>query len=44
MEIHGRCGGLFCDEAAALRYAKEASGGRPEAIEFANGPLDFDFS
>ncbi|QXX73442.1 hypothetical protein [Methylovirgula sp. HY1] len=44
MEIHGRCGGLFCDEAAALRYAKEVSGGHPEAIEFARGPVDLKIS
>ena len=41
METHGRCGGLFCDAEAALRYAKEACEGHAEAIEFANGPLDF---
>lgn len=39
-EVHGRCGGLFCDEESAWRYAKEESGGHPEAIEFADSPLD----
>ncbi len=43
-EIHGRCGGYFCDEASALRYAKEESGGDPEAIEFADRPIDLDLS
>jgi hypothetical protein len=38
-ETHGRCGGLFSDEKAALRFAKEASGGRAEMIEFADRPL-----
>jgi hypothetical protein len=41
IETHGRCGGLFCDAEAALRFAKEASEGHVEAIEFAKGPLDF---
>lgn len=38
-EIHGRCGGLFCDEASARRYAKEMSEGHPEAIHFAQEPI-----
>jgi len=39
IETHGRCGGLFCDERAALRFAKEASGGHADMIEFADRPL-----
>lgn len=43
-EVHGRCGGLFCDEESARRYAKEESGGHPEAVEFADWPLDLRLS
>lgn len=32
VETHGLCGGIFADQAAALRYAREESGGHPEAI------------
>jgi hypothetical protein len=35
VETHGRCGGLFADEAAALRYAREESRGHPDAVRVA---------
>jgi len=44
IETHGRCGGLFCDETAALRFAKEASGGHEDMIEFTERPLEPLFS
>ena len=44
IETHGRCGGLFCDETAALRFARQASGGHEDMIEFTERPLDPFFS
>ena len=32
VEAHGRCGGMFATEAAAVRYAREESRGRPGAV------------
>ena len=32
VEAHGRCGGIFATEAAAVRYAREESRGRPGAV------------
>ena len=31
-EIHGLCGGLFIDEASAMRFALEQANGRPGAV------------
>ncbi|HKH81603.1 MAG TPA: hypothetical protein VKA03_08355 [Methylovirgula sp.] len=44
VETHGLCGGLFCDEAAALRYAKRESQGCSAAIEISRRPLDLKIS
>jgi crotonobetainyl-CoA:carnitine CoA-transferase CaiB-like acyl-CoA transferase len=35
VETHGLCGGLFATEAAAMRYAREQSQGRPDAVRIA---------
>ncbi|WP_425338926.1 hypothetical protein [Methylocapsa acidiphila] len=35
VETHGLCGGIFVDEAAAMRYARAESRGRPDAIRLA---------
>jgi hypothetical protein len=32
VETHGLCGGIFADEAAALRFARAESGRRPGAV------------
>jgi hypothetical protein len=32
VETRGLCGGIFTDKAAALRYAREESHGRPDAV------------
>ena len=32
VEAHGRCGGIFATEAAAVRYAREESRGRAGAV------------
>jgi hypothetical protein len=37
-EIHGRCGGLFVDEASAMRFALEQTNGRPGAVRRAFTP------
>ena len=35
VEAHGLCGGIFATEAAAMRYAREQSQGRPHAVRIA---------
>lgn len=35
VETHGLCGGFFVDEATALRYARQESRGRPNAVRVA---------
>jgi hypothetical protein len=37
-EIHGLCGGLFIDEASAMRFALEQANGRPGAVRKAFTP------
>jgi hypothetical protein len=44
VETHGICGGLFSDEAAALRYAKRESQGRAAKIEITRRPLELKIS
>jgi len=39
VEAHGRCGGIFATEAAAVRYAREESRGRPGAVFSAPQPV-----
>ena len=39
VEAHGRCGGIFATEAAAVRYAREESRGRPGAVLSAPQPV-----
>ncbi|MGO9675174.1 MAG: RAG2 PHD domain containing protein [Methylocella sp.] len=39
VETHGRCGGIFATEAAAVRFAREESRGRPGAVSSAPQPL-----
>ena len=39
VEAHGRCGGIFATEAAAVRYAREESRGRPGAVLSAPQPI-----
>ncbi len=41
IETHGLSGGLFADQAAAMRFVKEESHGRPGAVEIADQRLDF---
>ena len=41
IETHGLSGGLFADQASALRFARDESQGRPGAIEIADQRLDF---
>jgi hypothetical protein len=41
VETHGLAGGLFTDEATALRFARDESRGRQGAIEIADYRLDF---
>ena len=41
LETHGLSGGLFTDEASALRFARDESQGRPGAVEIAADRLDF---
>jgi hypothetical protein len=41
LETHGLSGGLFTDEASALRFARDESQGRPAAVEIAADRLDF---
>ncbi|MGP0058696.1 MAG: hypothetical protein ACLPID_05360 [Beijerinckiaceae bacterium] len=41
VETHGLAGGLFTDKATALRFAREESRGRQDAIEIADYRLDF---
>lgn len=36
VETHGLCGGIFTNEAAAMRYAREESRGRPGAVRVAS--------
>ena len=39
VEAHGRCGGIFTTEAAAVRYAREESRGRSGAVSSAPHPV-----
>ena len=39
VEAHGRCGGMFATEAAAVRYAREEMRGRPGAVSSAPQPI-----
>jgi hypothetical protein len=41
LETHGLAGGLFSDEASALRFARDESQGRAAAVEIAADRLDF---
>jgi hypothetical protein len=41
LETHGLSGGLFTDQASALRFARDESQGRPAAVEIAAYRLDF---
>jgi hypothetical protein len=41
IETHGLSGGLFTDQAAAMRFAREESQKRPGAVEIADQRLDF---
>jgi hypothetical protein len=38
VETHGLCGGLFIDEASAMRFALEQTQGRPAAVRKALMP------
>jgi hypothetical protein len=41
VEAHGRCGGIFATEAAAVRYAREESRGRADLVSSATWPVVF---
>jgi hypothetical protein len=41
METQGLCGGLFADQATALRFTRDESRGRPFDVEIARNRLDF---
>jgi hypothetical protein len=41
IETHGFCGGIFINQAAALRYARQESHGHPESIRIVPDLLVF---
>jgi hypothetical protein len=41
VETRGLCGGIFASEAAAVRYARDESSGRPGAVRFTTSLLTF---
>jgi hypothetical protein len=44
VETRGLCGGIFASEAAAVRYARDESGGRPGAVRFTSSLVAFDLN
>lgn len=43
-ETHGRCGGLFTSENAAIRYAKFESADRKSVIRLSPAPITLNYS
>jgi hypothetical protein len=43
-DLKGRCGGLFVNREAALRYVRSQNGHRPQAVVMVSGVLELDIT